>query len=191
MFVSDKDPKKNLRRQRLRLSEPEARPLQVGDRIRVDAELNRPGYLYVLWIDTTGRVLPVYPWLEGEWNRWPAREQPRKTLSLPEYGEPYKMLPGPEGMETLVLLVRDTPWPRDKDLAALLGELGPQPLVDPGAMAWFENGEIVQDEPLRAPDLKRQASSDVTLRTQLRLREKLRQHFSYLRAVCFANQGGK
>ncbi len=181
----------NPRRQLLRLHEPAARPLRVGDEIRVEAELNRPGYLYVLWIDTTGKVSPVYPWLEGNWQQWRDAEQPRQQLSLPDrVGDIYKMEPGPAGMETLVLLVRDRPWPRDQDLAALLGNLGPQPLVDPQAIAWFENGLLVQDEPHRAPNLKGQTSSNVLLRTQQRLQEKLHEHFGYLRAVCFANQGG-
>jgi serine/threonine protein kinase len=181
----------NPRRQFLPLREPAARPLKVGDEIRIQAELNRPGYLYVLWIDTTGRVLPVYPWIEGDWHRWPAQEQPRHKLSLPEKtGEIYPMLPGAPGMETLVLLVRDTPWPREQDLAALLGPLEPQPMIDPQAMAWFENGALIRDERDRAPHLQGRVSSNVLLRTQQRLQEKLRRHFSYQRAVSFTNQGG-
>ncbi len=183
---------KNPRRQLLRLHEPAARPLKVGDEIRIEVELNRPGYVYVLWIDTQGNVLPVYPWLEGNWQRWREPDQPQQTLGLPEkVGDIYPMEPGLAGMETLVLLLRETPWPRDQDLQALVGKLEPVPLVDPQAMAWFENGTLVQDEANRAPNLKGQGSSNLVLRTQEKLHEKLHEYFSYSRAVCFANQGGR
>jgi hypothetical protein len=182
----------NPRRQFLHLREPAARPLKVDDEIRIQAEVNRPGYLYVLWIDTTGRVWPVYPWIEGKWQQWPAQEEPRQKLSLPEKaGEVYSMKPGAPGMETLVLLVRETPWPRVQDLGALLGQLEPQPMIDPQAMAWFENGALLQNETDRAPILQVRVSSNVLLRTQQRLQEKLGGYFSYQCAVSFANQGGQ
>jgi serine/threonine protein kinase len=181
----------NPRRQLVALHEPAARPLKVADEIRIEAELNRPGFLYVLWIDTQGQILPVYPWLEGDWQRW-REEQPLQVLSLPEkVGEIYKMAPGQPGMETLLLLVRDTQWPRQQDLRALVGQLDPQPLLDPHALAWFENGRLVQKEANRAPNLKAQLASNGMVRTQQRLSERLHPHFSYLRAVCFANQGGR
>jgi serine/threonine protein kinase len=180
----------NPRRQFLRLHEPAARPLKAGDEIRIEAEINRPGYLYVLWIDTQGQVLPVYPWLEGDWQYW-REEEPLQVLSLPEkVGEIYKMEPGPPGMETILLLVRDTPWPRELDLQALLGKLEPQPQVDPQAIAWFENGVCVRGEANRAPNWKAQPASDAVLRTQQRVHERLHEYFGYLRAVCFASQGG-
>jgi serine/threonine protein kinase len=71
----------NPRRQLLRLHDPAARPLKMGDEVRVVADLNRPAYLYVLWIDTRGKALPVYPWREGEWGRRPEPEMPVRRLS--------------------------------------------------------------------------------------------------------------
>src|SRR5262249_4062150 len=41
----------NDRRTGLLLHEPQARPLRPGDEIKIYAELNRPGYCYVLWFD--------------------------------------------------------------------------------------------------------------------------------------------
>jgi hypothetical protein len=94
-------------------------------------------------------------------------------------------------METLVLLARESPLPRDVDLEKLLGKLGPQAMPDELAVAWFEDGEVVRDEPERAPNLgKSQASSNPLLRTQGLLRQRLRGLFAYSRAVSFANRGG-
>jgi serine/threonine protein kinase len=183
----------NPRRQLLRLHDPAARPLKQGDEVRVVAELNRPAYLYVLWIDTEGKPKPVYPWLGGEWGRRPEQERAVQRLSLPEKPEDvWRIEPGPAGMETLALLAREAPLPREVDLAKALGDLGAQPLVDEMDVAWFENGELVRGEPERAPNLKeaRPGSSPV-LRTQGVLRERLKGlGFTYTRAVTFANRGG-
>jgi hypothetical protein len=183
----------NPRRHLLHLHDPAARPLKKGDEVRVVAELNRPAYLYVLWIDTQGKVWPVYPWLEGEWDRRPEQERPVQRLSLPEKpGDIWPIKPGPAGMETLVLLARETPLPREVDLAKALGDLGPQPLLDEMDVAWFENGELERGDPERGPNLKepREGSSPV-LRTQGALQERLKGlGFTYTQAVTFANRGG-
>jgi serine/threonine protein kinase len=182
----------NPRRHLLHLHDPAARPLQKGDEVRVVAELNRPAYLYVLWIDTRGKVGPVYPWLGGEWER-PEQERAVQRLSLPEKpGDIWPIKPGPAGMEALVLLAREAPLSPEVDLAKALGDLGPQPLLDEMDVAWFENGELVRGEPERAPNLKeaRPGSSPV-LRTQGALQERLKGlGFTYTRAVTFANRGG-
>jgi serine/threonine protein kinase len=183
----------NARRQLLHLHDPPARPLKKGDEVRVVAELNRPAYLYVLWIDTRGKVLPVYPWLEGEWGRRPDQERPVQRLGLPEKpGDVWPILPGPAGMEALVLLARETPLQREVDLAKALGDRGPQPLLDEMDVAWFENGELVRDEPERGPNLKEPGEgSNPVLRTQGLLRERLKDlGFTYTRAITFANRGG-
>ena len=180
----------NPQRQALRLWEPDARPLKVGDKVRVDAEVNRPAFLYVLWIDTTGKVWPVFPWTEGEWaEREP--EEPIQKLSLPRNTPDWENKPGPPGMETLVLLVRTTPLPKEEDLKTRLADLGPQKWLDPLAVVWFENGAVVTGEAQRAPNLKQvQGASNPALRTQQLLQDRLQGLFEYTRAVSFGNQGG-
>ena len=54
-------------------------------------------------------------------------------------------------METLVLLARETPLPADVDLQAELGKVRPQTSQTLQAMAWFENGAVVRNEPGRKP----------------------------------------
>jgi hypothetical protein len=38
---------------------PHVLPFKPGDEVRVEAELKRPAYLYVVWLDTTGKPLPT------------------------------------------------------------------------------------------------------------------------------------
>jgi hypothetical protein len=186
----------NRDRQGLRLSDPGALPLKADDRVRIEAELNRPAYLYVLQIDTEGKVAPVYPWRKGEWHNRPTEDQKRRRLSLPEEDPReggvggWKVAEGPPGMETMVLLAREEPLPRDVDLAKLLGHLGPQRQQGRRSVAWFENGEVVAHEPERAfKSFDPARIDDPVLQTQEVLRRTLLgRHFDYLRAVSYANQ---
>jgi serine/threonine protein kinase len=181
------------RRQHIRL--PPAVPLSPRDWLRIEARLNRPAYLYLIWIDTEGKATPIFPW-QDTWDKLPANEQPRDRLSLPEKaGDLAPLAPGPAGMETLLLLAREMPL-TDADNAALPGLFSGLPLAevpDLRAAAWFEGGELVtpQREPDRGPIQigKAQAGADSVLRVQVLLQSKLRLLFTYSRAVCFGNTG--
>ncbi len=180
----------NPRRRDLSLSDPAALPLKATDEIGVKVKMNRPAYLYVLWIDTQGKVEPVYPWTPGHWEERPAVEQPINELRRPEASDKfYPMQQGPPGMETLLLLARETPLPPEVDLRAELGPLPPQREQDMRATVWFENGDVVRNEAGRAPRFDAKQLNDPVLQTQQRIREKLQPLFSYTRAVSFANQG--
>jgi hypothetical protein len=180
----------NKKRQLLRLHEPEARPLRPGDEVRVEVGLKeRPGYVYVLWIDAKGKVIPIYPWLQYDWSMRPAQEQPVSgRLLLPEDGTVYPIEPTPEGLETLLMLVRDTPLPADADVPGLLGDLGAQSSTDREYVRWFENYQVVTSEPDRAPGGRAEAS-DPAERTQGRIRQRLGAWFAFSRAVSFFNLG--
>jgi hypothetical protein len=170
-----------------------------GDGLRIEAELNRPAYMYVVWLDASGSVSPVYPWQDHRWDKLPAEQKKRDRLSWPENtaGLPVQMDPGPTGVESLILLVRENPWPPDKNMAALFTGL-PKPakvrMVKgevPKVAAWFENGELVHDEPDRGAINARRIMDpgDPTLYLQNLLKEKLKPEFRYSRAVCFSVQG--
>jgi hypothetical protein len=190
----------NPRRRNVWLADPASRPLRVGDEVRVRVELNRPAFCYVVWVDTQGKVLPVYPWIEGDWTRR-REERAVPKLSLPDTGvaDVWKIEPGPPGMETLVLLTRETPLPADVDLAGRLGEMGAQTLPNGDTaqmVAWFENGAMVREEGReskfpRAFDPKGVESSDPVLRTQGRIQKRVGGLFGYVRAAAFPNIGGK
>jgi serine/threonine-protein kinase len=177
-------------RQMLRLSNRAARPLRPGDEVRVWVKLNRPAYCYVLWVGADGNVGPVYPWLKGDWGRR-GPEEPERELHLPQKDGQWKWWPmgdGPGGLETLVLLARDEPLPSEADLKKELAGLGRHPLADPEGLsvAWFENGALVRDEPLRAPILTdvRDGSSPLE-RVNREVQRRVGRYFTYSRAVTF------
>ena len=180
------DPK----RQNVHLGDPDVLPLKPGDRITVEAQLDQPGYCYILWIDADGSVDPVYPWKPGHWDERPAEEQP--VLRPPDRSATiHESVPG---METLVLLVRDAPLPRDVDLRKELGPIRPQVQQTLYATVWFENGEVVKGEPGRSAAGWDEAKVDDPVRaTQEQIRSRLGpgkdKLFQYTRAVSFADRG--
>jgi hypothetical protein len=187
VFVSEP---KNPARESLWLRDPGALPLRAGDEVRVVAKLNRPAYLYVLWLDASGKAVPLYPWIDGDWQRR-HEERPAAELKLPEQaGLAYPIDPGPAGLEVVLLLAREAPLPQDVSLADLLGDLEPQPLPKPDAVAWFENFEIVRNDPHRGPSGIAAESGHPLLGSMGVLRERLAQQFPFSRAVAFGNLGG-
>jgi hypothetical protein len=175
----------------LRLNQDGALPLRARDKIRVEARLNRPGFLYVFWIDTAGRALPLYPWKPGHWEERPADEQPVTALDLPtDESGGWEIERGKAGMETLVMLVRDTPLPLDVNLRELLADLPAQTMQNTQAVVWFENGAVVHGETDRGPNLFNvQKIDDPVMQTQRLLKRKLGPLCAYSRAVSFANKG--
>jgi serine/threonine-protein kinase len=188
----------NPQRQRLRLHEEGALPLRPGDWLRIEVTMERPAYLYVVWIDTEGKATPLYPWQGYDWEQRPQREERRARLSLPETADGIAPLgAGPAGVETLLLLAREEPLSEAENAALpeLFAGLPKAKVADVGVAAWFENGELVsgEREPTRgAIRLEQaQAADDPVLRLQGLLRTKLKGVFGYSRAVCFGNVGAK
>jgi hypothetical protein len=87
-----------------------ALPLRAGDWMRVEAQSNRPAYLYVIYLDARGEASPLFPWRQYDWVNRPAEEK-RTRLHLPE--DPLKdaapLEAGPSGIEAVLLLARDEP----------------------------------------------------------------------------------
>jgi hypothetical protein len=175
-------------RRGLHLSERDTPPLLNTDEIRVKMELNRPAYAYIIWIDTRGKPIPIYPW-DQDWQR-PAAEKPVQGLNLPEgaVDEGLKMDPqAPTGMETLVLLARDEPLPADFDVRAKLQGLPEQPSRGLELIVWFENGVRVPDGKSRGPMPRLKPSPLQQLHE--RLRTDLYPHTAWSRAVTFQMKG--
>jgi hypothetical protein len=177
-------------RQNVHLNEPDVMPLRPGDKIAVEGGLDRPAYCYVLWIDADGTVDPVYPWRPGHWEERPAEEQPVQRLRRPDAMDGfYPIKESAAGMETLVLLVRDTPLPPEVDLRAELEPIQPQALQTLRATVWFENGGVVRGEAGRAPNWDEERIDDPVRATQEQVRSRLGRLFPYTRAVSFADRG--
>jgi hypothetical protein len=186
---------KSERRRNLRLTEDGALPLKPGDVARIEVKLNRPAYLYLFLIETTGKVAPIYPWTSDEWER-PKVEEKCAELSLPQREAPgggvagFPVEEGQPGMETLVLLARDTPLPTTLDLPKLLEGVERQSARDLRAVVWFENGEVVKNDAVRGfKFFDPQKIDDPVLQAQGRLTRQLRGEYAYLCAVSYAVQG--
>ncbi len=170
------------------LTSPSALPLQTGDAVRLEAHLNRPAYVYLLWINAEGEVSPIYPWQPGRWDERPVHERPVDRVSLPDDSGDFWSLKGEPGVETVLLLARERPLPADTDLVALLSGL-PRPTVEShGHAIWFGDGTVRRTvhPPDRGPDF------DVLVRRNDRvaemhgwLRERLKPFFLVQEGVSF------
>jgi hypothetical protein len=186
-IVAPDDPQ----RDHIHLNQKGALPLQKGDQVRVEVELNRPAFVYVIWIDSTGHATPLYPWRSGRWSRLVNLEKPVKHVSLPDDRKEGFEIAGIEpGMETALLLVRDEVLPPETELAGLLYDLPPLRAQDPQAAVWFEDGAVVRDEADRNfTSFDPNAADDSLLQVQALLMKRLQPLFRYSRAVSFANAG--
>jgi hypothetical protein len=193
------DDRANPRRRNLRLDQEGALPLKAHDLFRIEAQLNRPAYLYVFWLGSDGKVSPIHPWAPGHWERRPAEEARTDRLDLPPKAKDAWEIPaGAPGLEAVVLLAREeSPLPRNVDLARLLA--GPPALGRPSLAqaVWIENGrEVTLDSdnrtvPRSVPSTKTRNSDDPVLRFRRLLRDKVQPLGDYSLAVLFLNNGGQ
>ncbi len=179
------DPK-NVHRQGLSMDEPGALPLHPGDQIRLEITASRPSYLYVVWITSDNEIAPVYPWSPGKWEERPQQEKPISSVSLPEGVDTRWPMKGPDGMETLVLLGRDTPLPDDVDLKQLVSGFPKQQIRDPCAIVWLDSGRVAGPMQRGPEFLDPRKADDPVAEAQRFLLERLQPHFQLVRAVSFA-----
>jgi serine/threonine protein kinase len=123
--------KTNEAKRGLIVGEPGALPLLAGENVRLEARLNQPAYLYLLWLDGQGHVSLLYPRADHKFGGSPLGDSARLTLDCPEALDEGLKMQGPGGLETALLLVRRTPLPPGTDLAASIGRLPSSPLRDP------------------------------------------------------------
>jgi len=189
-------------RDRLKLEHPAALPLRAGDRVRIDVQLQHPAYPYVVWIDPQGKAAPLYPWQPGDWDDRPKEERKLAQLSLPQKETQEEddskatlrafPIQGPAGMETLLLLVRDTPLPGDVHLEDLLSGLPEQRSFTSKACAWFADGTLVYRSGDRGPGFDLQTVEDPVPSVGHMVQEihrRLSPYFQFDRVVSFANRG--
>jgi len=175
----------NINRHGLSLNEAGALPLRGGDEIRVEATVGRPSYLYVIWITSDGAVTPVYPWSPGRWDQRPSQEEPVSLVSLPEGLDTRWPMKGPPGMETLILLARDTPLPEDIDLQNLFSDFPTQQVQDSQALVELDTGLITRHTDRGPQFLHPSRSDDQVAKAQRFLVEKIQPHFQCVRAISF------
>jgi hypothetical protein len=182
-------------KQGLSVEEPGALPLRAGEFVHVEARLNRPAYAYLFWIDGQGEVSLLYPRDDGQFGSRPAGGGAAATESVhsPAALDQGHRMTGPGGLETALLLARNTPLAPGTDLVGMIGRLPHAPLRDERevAMLDFDQGRMIASTRLgqhRGIDSTQVGTIDDPI---LRLMERLRtsSDFAVLKAVRFAYRG--
>jgi hypothetical protein len=172
------------------VDDPRTLPVLPGERVHLEVHLTRPAYAYLLWLDGQGQVVSLHPWRGRAFDARPALEAATTSLHSPAELDRGWPMTGPAGLETALLLVRQTPLPADVRLADFISRLPPAPLRDPQeyAVRGFDPGQ-----PIRA--INRGAHRGLDADPEqiddplLQVMETLRPYFELIRAVRFAYQG--
>ncbi len=128
-----------------------AAPVQSGGAMCIDANLNEPGFIYIVWIDSEGKILPLYPWnnerLEvTDVNQPPPVRRAGKLVFSPLLGGNWTFGDQP-GAETVVLLARRTPLAAGLEIGKMLKSEGvPSVIGSPGEVVRVELGEGANGE---------------------------------------------
>jgi serine/threonine protein kinase len=171
-----------------------ALPVRNGEWVHLETQLNQPAYAYLLWVDGEGAVNALYPWNEDKivldvTAPAPDRGAGPVVHSPKQYTRGWR-IEGKSGLETVLLLARKTPLPREVKLATVIGQLPPAPLRNPFEVVvrGFDS-----NQPLDAINIglhrgitKEAEEIDDPL---LQLMGRLRPHFDMIRAVRFAHRG--
>ena len=180
-------------RQVVSLYVPRAIPVVDGDGVRVEAKLSQPAYAYLFWVDTEGEAIPLYPWRDFDWANRPS-EQPVSEFSWPAETLTFHPLEGSAGTETICLVTRDQPLPKNVDLAKVLGGLPAQSAMS-GTLVELINGKLSDVSGQRQQRGPKVRATDTTpnpvFELQSELQDVLQQHFAYIRMISFPNQGDR
>ena len=120
---------------RISATELGALPLQTGEIVRFEVDLNQPGYVYLLWVSPDGTVVPLYPWdAEHSTKGWQAPHVAGSGRAIDHLMIPASSNRGfeavePLGLQTVVLLARRQPLEKGIDLAQLLDGLPTTPML--------------------------------------------------------------
>ncbi|WP_088253271.1 serine/threonine protein kinase [Fimbriiglobus ruber] len=182
----------------LRLNKAGALPLRQADRFRIEGKVNFPAYLYVVWVDPSHDVTPVYPWNpKVGWGSRPAKEHPEKWVHLPSTaGIGYTAPLAKPGMATMVMFARQTPLDVSDDVVkGWFGGLPDLPLPPGGdeAAVWFDNFVEVRDprDTSRRRTFGEVELNDPFARWQGQLQKALGDKVSFQTAVSLARTGRK
>jgi serine/threonine protein kinase len=166
----------------------DALPVRKGELVHLEARLNQPAYVYLIWVDSQGQVDPLYPW-NRTFKVLPATVSPQTVLHSPPEESRGWPVQGTSGLETAMLLARWTPLPEGTNLTDVVGKLSPSPLRDPQEVAvrGFDSGQPTGTIN-RVQKRKVGAQAQLIDEPLLQLMDRLRPHFDMIRAVRFAYQ---
>jgi len=178
----------------LQVEEPGALPVRAGDLMSVEVHYNQPAFTYLVWLNSEGQTVPLYPWNYDsidikDLNQPPPARRPSKIVISPTLGTGWKF--GQRGgLETVLLLARRTPLGEGTPLGSLLGTVptAKMRLRDEVAVLGLQSGSDSVTTLLaanRGPEEEARAMEE-PLRTLL---GRLRDRFEWIRAVRFAHEG--
>jgi hypothetical protein len=164
----------------LRVGDAGALPVRRDDLVRLEVRVNQPAYVYVLWVDSLGKVEQHYPPGSGA--------DAVQEVFIPS-ADSGARLSGPRGLETALALVCRQPLPAGVDLLGLCQGLRPSAWRQPDEWQEFTLGEEL--EPVapgrtRALDSPRPVPLDDPVVTLCR---RLQPHFAWVQAIRFAYEG--
>ena len=175
------------RRGEINKTDSSASPLRVGDKIRLSVFLSEPSFVYVLWLDPDGELLPIYPWENGDWQSRPDDEQRVDRLDLPSLLSTWTIGPGEAGAATVFVFGRRDRFLPEANITSLLPERSPQTGEPFSQVVWFENGKEVRStaRKTRAPGLTNPSPlADPVLLNQQLMFEHLGRYFDGNAAIC-------
>jgi predicted Ser/Thr protein kinase len=180
------------RKRGLKIENPGALPLFPAEEVHLEAHLNQPTHVYLIWIDGQGHADLLYPRSDDKYGAEPSGDLARETVHSPAALDEGHRMTGPGGLETVLLLARRTPLPAGTDLVALVGQFPPSPLRDvlEVARGGFDEGAPI--EPLLSGQHRGiGAKADKIDEPLLHLMERLRKEgqFDVIRPVRFAYRG--
>jgi hypothetical protein len=184
------------RKEQVAIDESGALPVRAGDRMVLELWLSQPAYCYLLWLDSQGRVVPLYPWNIDDMEVTDANASPpvsRKGVQI--VASPLTIGKGwqfgnSRGLETVLLLARRTPLPAEVKLGELLGGLPLTPMRGPEEVASlrFDQGQA-NPTTLLAQNRGSEAEAREVDAPLLQRLARLREHFEIVRALRFAHEG--
>jgi hypothetical protein len=180
------------RKQGLELDRAGALPVVNGDLVHLEAQLNQPAYLYLLWVGGTGKVQPLYPWDPEKGFADPTPSiSPSAVLHSPKELTAGWPVTGSSGLETVILLASTGPLPPEIQLQQEIGQLPPAALGDPREVAWLECA-LGLESPRRQKAIYRDVNTTAAQHIDdaiLQMMDRLRPHFELIKVVRFAHYG--
>jgi class 3 adenylate cyclase len=173
------------------ISYPSLLPLRPGDQVRFEVRLDRPAFLYLLWVAPSGDVIPVYPWKQGDWTRVEDQRPVSRLIYPAEDSDGFPMKPGVEGREVFLALASPSPLPADVDLKGIIARCTPKlPVRNPKALVRFRGREIEATEGQdRDPDFLLPGQSDDPFRRMAdQLRREVGRYFDFIDGAAFSSR---
>jgi hypothetical protein len=178
----------------LLVEEAGALPVRSGEIMSLLVQLKEPAYVYLVWLDSHGQALPLYPWntetLEAtDISLPPPTRQAARVVYSPLLGGGWTF--GKRGgIETILLLARPTPLDGATNLESLIAPLPATRMQSRDELVMLRldrSAKTVETVLARNPGREEDAmEADRQLRELL---VRLGEHFDVVQAVRFAHEG--